>query len=92
MCNDKFEYVALQQWLHRAGHLDNVNDDEKDVKDGVEDDVEDDWQLTRGNVEVALLLVKREEGKVHRAGACDWHPDDHCDDDCDYDHDDDQLW
>ena len=84
MCNDKYEYVALQQWLHRAGHLDNVNDDEKDVKDGVEDD----WQLTRGNVEVALLLVKREEGKVHRAGACDWHPDDHCDDDCD----DYQLW
>ena len=43
--------------------------------------------LTRGNVEVALLLVKREQGKVHGAGTGDRNPGDdvgHHDDDHGY--------
>ena len=39
--------------------------------------------LTGGNVEVALLLVKREEGKVHGAGTGDRNPGYHDDDDHD---------
>ena len=37
--------------------------------------------LTRGNVEIALLLVKGEQGKVHGAGTGDRNPGDHDDDD-----------